>query len=139
MNEFVLPLRVYIEDSDYAGIVYHANYLKFFERARSEWAEILGFGMLWQQELQIYFPIRAIEINFYKPARINDQVEIVTKLKRIGHASLIYWQCLRDTKSRDTILCEAKTKVACTNYSMKPCPLPKLVKNLFNGDLPCDV
>ncbi|MEO8400387.1 MAG: hotdog domain-containing protein, partial [Gammaproteobacteria bacterium] len=47
MTEFIFPLRVYIEDTDYSGVVFHANYLKYFERARSEWAEIAGFGMQW--------------------------------------------------------------------------------------------
>ena len=57
MNEFIYPLRVHIEDTDFAGIVYHSNYLKFMERARSEWVDEVGIGMDWQREHQIYLPV----------------------------------------------------------------------------------
>src|SRR5690348_3138801 len=95
MTSFVFPLRVYIEDTDYVGIVYHANYLKYFERARSEWAELLGFGIDWQRTNNRFLAMRYVNVDFLKPARLHEKVEVVTCIKDVRSASVIYEQYLR--------------------------------------------
>lgn len=135
MNSFVFPLKVYIEDTDYAGVVYHSNYLKFFERARSEWAEQLGFGMLWQREQAIYLPVHSIKIDFLKPAKLNDQLEVVSRIIKLKKASLVYDQYLRLCSVPDTILCRAEVKIACVDKSFRPQALPScLLHEIITGE-----
>lgn len=124
MEPFIFPLRVYIEDTDYGGIVYHANYLKYFERARSEWAEQFGFGIEYQQQEKIYFTICYAKIDYLRPAKLHQQVEVVSYMKEIRQASIIYDQYLRPSATPDTILCRAEVKIACVDPLLKPRPLP---------------
>lgn len=125
MNEFIYPIRVHIEDTDFGGVVYHSNYLNFFERARSEWVDHEGMGIEWQREQQIYFPVAEVCIQFLKPARLHERLEVVTKVSSIKSASLIFDQHLRLANSTDTILCKAEVRVVCVDYQFKPRPLPE--------------
>jgi acyl-CoA thioester hydrolase len=125
MKEFIFPMRIYIDDTDCYGIVYHANYLKFFERARSEWSEQLDYGLLKQQEQNVFFTICSAKLDYLKPARAHQLVEVVTRIKELRHASLIYDQCLREATTTDTILCRAEIKVACVDKNLRPRKLPK--------------
>lgn len=122
---FIYPLRVYTEDTDCTGIVYHANYLKFFERARSEWAEQIGFGKSWQEKEQVIFVLRFARLDFLKPATLHQQVEVVTRISQIRQSSFIYDQYLRLSARPATILCKAEIKVACVGRDMRPCGLPQ--------------
>lgn len=131
MQPFIFPLRIYIEDTDCVGIVYHSNYLNYFERARSEQAEHLGFGIAWQRENNIYFTICYANINYLKPARVWEEVEVVTTITRAKGASLIYDQYLRLASVPDSILCKAEIKVACVDTQFKPQALPGRILDLF--------
>ncbi|MDR3477905.1 MAG: YbgC/FadM family acyl-CoA thioesterase [Gammaproteobacteria bacterium] len=124
MKQFIFPLKVYIEDTDYSGLVFHANYLNYFERARSESVEILGLGIEWQAQHEIYFPVRSIQIDYLKPARLNNQLEVISQIVNIKKASIIYDQHLRLANSPDTILCKATVKIACVNKHIRPCAIP---------------
>jgi acyl-CoA thioester hydrolase len=125
LNRFIYPLRIHIEDTDCTGIVYHSNYLNFMERARSEWLEELGYGIDWQREQQAYFPVYSVQMNFIKPARTHELVEVVSCVKAIRSASIIFDQYLRSAQSDDKILCKAEIKLACVDDHMRPRPLPK--------------
>lgn len=127
----IFNLRVYIEDTDYGGVVYHANYLNYFERARSEWAEEIGCGIEQQKQLKIYFPVRYANVEYLKPARVSEQLQVISKIISIRKASLIYQQYLRPRDSTDTILCQAQIKIACVDYAMRPQALPTFFKNLL--------
>lgn len=131
MAQFIFPLRVYIEDTDLGGIVYHANYLKFFERARSEWAEHLGFGIKWQQENGILFPVRYAKIDYLKPAKVLQECEVVSKIINVRSASIIYDQYLRLAGTTDNILCKAEIKIACVDTHLRPRGLPKGLNQLL--------
>ncbi len=124
-NEFIYPLRVHIDDTDYTGIVYHSNYLKFMERARSEWMDLLGFGMSWQREHEIHFVLHSINMYFLKPAHVHERVEVVTSIKTCRPASIIYDQHLRLANATDKILCKAEIKIACVDYELHPRAMPK--------------
>ncbi|OGT37428.1 MAG: hypothetical protein A3F12_02450 [Gammaproteobacteria bacterium RIFCSPHIGHO2_12_FULL_38_14] len=136
-NLFIYPLRIHIEDTDFTGIVYHSNYLKFMERARSEWAELVGMGLDYQRSHQIFFVVHSVQLFFLKPARLHEQVEVVSRIKVIGGASLTYDQYLRPRHSPDKILCKAEIKIACTDGMMLPSAVPdapflKRVAELLN-------
>ena len=90
---FSLPTRVYWEDTDAGGVVYHAQYLAFLERARSEWVRALGYG---QDTLRLdhglVFAVRAMRIDFRKPARLDDLLQVTVSLRRCRHASIVFAQ-----------------------------------------------
>lgn len=123
-KEYIFPLRVHIEDTDYTGLVYHANYLNYMERARSEWVDSLGFGMDWQKRNNIFFVVHTANIRYIKPARVHERLEVVTTLKSVRPASLIFDQCLRLADMPDKILCKAEIKAACVGEDMQPRAIP---------------
>lgn len=126
MNEHIYAMRIHIEDTDFVGIVYHSNYLNFMERARSEWVEEMGFGMTWQREHQLYFPMHSMKIDFLIPGRVHEKIEVVSKIIAIGRASFTFFQYLRFSLSPDKILCKADVKIACVNENMRPRALPEI-------------
>ena len=121
--EFRLRIRVYYEDTDAGGVVYYANYLKFCERGRTEWLRSLGFG---QQQLigeaGIAFVVRSIKAEFRAPARLDDELDVVTVVERVGGASVHFSQrILRG----EAVLFEALVVVACLDLAkQRPTPIP---------------
>jgi len=134
MTEFVFPIRVYIEDTDYGGVVYHANYLKYFERARSEWLEHLNFGVDWHQEQKLFFVVRNATLDYMKPAKLNQNLEVVTQVTEIKRVSVVFEQYLRLKEIADTILCRASIKIACIDYDFKLRVLPKQLVEILQGE-----
>lgn len=110
-GEFEWPIRIYYEDVDAAGIVYHANYLKFMERARTEWLRRLGFA---QNELvtefHVAFVVRKIVVDYLLPARFDDAVIVFSRVCRLGRASIEFEQTVKATNQ---LLTRAEVKVGC--------------------------
>lgn len=129
MNEFLWPVRVYYEDTDAGGVVYYANYLKFMERARTEWLRALGFE---QDELisqlSVIFAVRHISVDYKRPARFNDQLRVSAQLLKCGRASISMEQVI--TKEQDnTVLCSGTVKIASLDAStFTPCALPAIMR-----------
>ena len=121
---FSIPIRVYYEDTDAGNVVYYSNYLKFMERARTEWLRALGFE---QDELirrdGVLFAVRSAKIKFLKPARFNDLLQATVQVSRRGKVSLTFAQEIR----RDGFtLCEGEVKVACLDAAtFAPRPIPE--------------
>ena len=125
----VLPVRVYFEDTDFTGLVYHANFLKFCERGRSDFIRLLGIAHQSLAEPKegepAVFVVRRIEIDFMKPARIDEVLEVVTRCAEIGGATLVLDQEVR----RDgTPLARAKVSVVLVSHAGKPQRLGQLVQ-----------
>ena len=131
---FSLPVRVYYEDTDLAGVVYYANYLKFMERTRTEWLRSLGFEQDALREREgVVFAVRRAEIDYVKPARFNDLLAVTADVSGRGRASLDFeHQILRDTDG--TLCCRAWVKVACLNErTLRPQRIPdKLLAEIAN-------
>lgn len=127
------PLRFHIEDTDCTGLVFHANYLKFIERARSDWLGSLGLGVEWQNKNQIFFVVHSASLNFLKPGRVHQDVEVVSRVKKINAASLVLEQYLRENNDDSKILFKAEIKIACVGRDLRPCALPdiNLVRRLL--------
>ncbi|MDX1605950.1 MAG: tol-pal system-associated acyl-CoA thioesterase [Candidatus Competibacterales bacterium] len=126
MPVFSWPIRVYYEDTDSGGVVYYANYLRFLERARTEWLRSLGCE---QDELRERrgqaFVVRALSIDYHHPARFNDRLEIDTQVERLRRASLEFFQQVRRAQASGSPLCSARVRVACVDLAtLRPCPLP---------------
>lgn len=127
-NTFTYPLRVHIEDTDCTRLVYHSRYLNFMERARSEWLIQLGFNSDWQKDQGLFFVVKNINIAYLKPAALHDELQIISEIKELRAASLVFRQYLRLSELPDKLLCEAEVKIACVNEDMRPCPLPEILK-----------
>ena len=123
---FHFPVRIYYEDTDSGGVVYYANYLKYMERARTEWLRSLGFEQdRMIEDDGVVFAVRSVAVDYNSPARFNDQLEVVTTLERLGRASLSLLQEIR-RKGENGVLCMGTVKVASLNAeSFRPAALPK--------------
>lgn len=130
MSAFVLPVRVYYEDTDAGGIVYHANYLRFMERGRTEWLRTLGFDQSrLKRELGLIFVVRSLQINYQKPAQFDDALEIVTQVMACRGASLVFHQTVRRIEPEPASLAEAEVKIACLDAdTLRPRPVPSTIR-----------
>ncbi len=123
---FGFPVRVYYEDTDAAGVVYYANYLKFFERARTEWLRSLGFGQAATADTDgKVFVVRATSVQYLKPARLDDALTIRSQVTRVGRASLEFSQwCERG----NDVLATGHIEIACvTRDTLRPAAIPALI------------
>ena len=122
-SAFSWPARVYWEDTDAGGVVYHARYLAFMERARSEWMRALGWdqGVLRDRDDQV-FVVRAMDIDFRAPARLDDQLQVSVRLLECRGASFSVGQRIE----RDgVLLVEARVRIAALRASdFRPRPIP---------------
>ncbi len=117
-TEFLWPVRVYYEDTDSGGVVYYANYLKFMERARTEMLRELGFEQdSLQQQSGIIFAVHSVNIRYQKPARFNDELNVVTTIASLGKASISFTQKIyhREDLMDAGVLCSAEVKIASIN------------------------
>lgn len=129
MGEFVgrehhYPVRVFYEDTDFTGIVYYANYLRFFERARSSFFRLVGFehAKLWDGDDALAFAIRKVNLDYKKPARIDDALTIVTTYDTFKGARLMVSQAAyRD----DELLVTAHSEAACITPDGRPKRAPR--------------
>ncbi len=118
------PVRVYYEDTDAAGIVYYANYLRFLERGRTEFLRFLGFEQSdIAGRLGLRFAVAAIEARFLAPARLDDRLLVATELTALGRASCSFAQSvLREDDER--ALVEARVRIACLDAQGRPARWP---------------
>jgi acyl-CoA thioester hydrolase len=119
-----LPVRVYYEDTDAGGVVYHTGYIRFFERARTEWLRALGYS---QQQLAeeagVLFSVVELTVRYLRPARLDDLLEVVARAGIAGGASLAFEQEVRNAAGE--LLAQGQVRVACVAIdSMKPRRLP---------------
>ena len=129
MTEFLWPVRVYYEDTDSGDVVYYANYLKFMERARTEWLRHLGFEQdeLIQKEAVI-FAVRSVQVDYLLPARFNDELSVSAKLIEQGRASLTIEQSIIRVAD-NVLLSKGSVKIVSLRPdSFKPCAIPKNIK-----------
>jgi acyl-CoA thioester hydrolase len=125
----ILPIRVYFEDTDFAGLVYYANFLKFIERGRTDFIRLLGIH---HQALAnpedgepAVFVVRRIEIDYLKPGRLDDMLEVITRCATIGGASLVLDQ---EVRRGESVLAEARVTVVLVSKSGKPQRIGNLVR-----------
>jgi acyl-CoA thioester hydrolase len=133
--EFNWPIRVYYEDTDAAGIVFYANYLRYMERARTEWLRSVGYehDML-KNKYGILFAVKNVSIEYIKPAYLDDLLTVTSTLLKKRGASLIFQQIIKNENNE--LLIEAEIKVACLNaITLKASAMPEdLITELANND-----
>jgi len=131
MDKFIWPIRVYYEDSDAGGVVYHSNYLNFMERARTEWLRNKGFNQTaLKQQYNLIFAVRKISVDYLKPAFFDDLLTITVQIIKIGKASIIMAQ---QVQREAEIICTADVKLASINaVTLRPQTFPSDILNLLN-------
>ena len=126
----VLPIRVYYEDTDFAGHVYHANYLKFCERGRSDFIRLLGIDHQSLASAKMgepgVFVVRHIEIDYLKPAQVDEVLEVVTRCAHIGGASLVLAQ---EVRRGEIVVARARVTVVLVSSSGKPQRIGALIRS----------
>lgn len=126
-GEFLFGIRVYYEDTDAGGVVFYANYLKFFERARTEWLRALGFG---QSDMAsrdgLLFVVAGLDMNYRKPARLDDQLLIRSRITRLGRASIHFAQ---RAERNGELIAEGNVQVCCVDSThMRPAEIPPAMR-----------
>jgi len=128
---FSHPVRIYWEDTDAGGVVYHAQYGAFLERARSEWMRAQGYG---QERLRtqhgVLFAVRAMQLDFLKPARLDDALEVSAGLRECRRASVVFNQRIR---RGDDLLLTAQVRVAALGLDFRPRPIPEPLYDELNA------
>ena len=124
VKEFVWPVRVYYEDTDAGGVVFYANYLAFMERARTEWLRELGYeNSSLATGPGVVFAVRRVEVDYLRPARLDDVLDVTASLTRISRTSLTFGQsvCLGSE-----VLCRASVQLACVDSrNFRPTGIPR--------------
>ena len=133
---FEWPVRVYYEDTDSGGVVYYANYLKFMERARTEYLRYLGFE---QDELiaqqNIIFAVRSLQLDYKSPARFNDDLRVTAELIELKKASMLFEQKIYRNDQTDLFLCQGHIRIACLQAdTFKPCAIPEAIMEVARVD-----
>ena len=141
MSVFRWPARVYWEDTDGGGIVYYANYLRFLERARSEWLRARGHSQLQlARDRGVVFTVVSLAVDYRAPARLDDELEITCEPRADGAASLRFAQRIYRTPASGRapqLLLEASVRVACVDVrTMRPQRLPEFLAGALAAEAP---
>lgn len=127
-----LPVRIYYEDTDAGGIVYHASYIRFAERGRTEALRDAGFdhAQLFKEQ-GIAFAVVALTINYRQPAKLDDLLVVKTSVSRLGGASMDMQQ---DIYRGDSMICEIKVTLVCIDQNLKAVRLPQEIRDIFKSE-----
>lgn len=123
-DSFRFPVRVYIEDTDIGGIVFYANYLKYFERARTEYIRSLGFELRSDFESGVSYVVHSLDARYHKPAKLDEKLNVTASIRKLGRSYIDFYQ--RVERFSGELLVEGNVKVVCvsTLKGGQPCPLP---------------
>ncbi|RXR04313.1 tol-pal system-associated acyl-CoA thioesterase [Pseudoxanthomonas composti] len=128
---FSWPTRVYWEDTDAGGVVYHAQYVAFLERARSEWVRALGYSQeTLRLEQDLVFAVRAMQLDFLRPARLDDLLQVSVQVRQCRRASVIFDQAV--TRGEETLL-KAQVRVASLSAAFRPVALSDALYDTFKS------
>jgi acyl-CoA thioester hydrolase len=128
---FSVALRVYWEDTDAAGIVFYANYLKFFERARTEWLRSFGFGQeALRREAGIAFVVSETRLRYRRPARLDDLIDVSVDVVHLGQASL---EIAQQARRADELLADGTIRIGCVELgTFRPCRIPNDIRDCIH-------
>ena len=132
-TEFLLPVRVYIEDTDAGGIVYYVNYLKYFERCRTELMRALGTERAAISESGWMFVVSKLEVSYRQPAQLDDELQATASITAVGGATIGFFQSVR---RGETVLVEGDVQIACVDCGTgRPRRLPHLLRRQADASL----
>jgi len=127
-----LPVRVYFQDTDAGGVVYHASYVNFMERARTEWMRTHGYsnaGLM--KEFGVVFVVRSLKMDYLKPALLDDLLDVTAQIKEIGRSRI---SLLQSVRRGEEVLTEAEVHLVCVSLeSFKPVSVPEVLRNQWKS------
>lgn len=126
-EHFTWPVRVYYEDTDTGGVVFYANYLKFFERARTEWLRAAGVNQQMLSELHnVMFVVKSTAVDYHAPAKLDDELKLTVAVEKLGRASVQFTQeCWRAGEGQEHLLTRGQIKIGCVDTrTFRPSPIP---------------
>ena len=131
---YSFPVRVYFENTDAGGVVYHSEYLKFLERARTEWLRHLGYDhQSLVRDHRVLFVVTAMAIDFVRPARLDDSLLVSVRLESLGKVRCVFAQ---EVRRDDEVLVQARVTVASvTGENMKPVEIPEGLRKKMEASL----
>jgi acyl-CoA thioester hydrolase len=131
---YSFPVRVYFENTDAGGVVYHSEYLKFLERARTEWLRHLGYDhQALARDHRVLFVVTSLAIDFAKPARLDESLSVSVRLESLGKVRCVFAQ---EVRRDDEVLVKARVTVASvTGESMKPVEIPEGLRKKMEASL----
>jgi len=131
---FSLPVRVYFQDTDAGGVVYHANYLNFMERARTEWLRTHGYsnaGLM--KEFGVVFVVRSFKLDYLKPALLDDMLAVTAQIKEIGRSRI---SLLQKVLRKEEVMVEAEVHLVSVSVeSFKPVSVPEVLRNQWKDQM----
>ncbi|GBU09325.1 acyl-CoA thioester hydrolase [Gammaproteobacteria bacterium] len=129
-GQYLFPVCVYYEDTDAGGVVYHANYLNYMERARTQWLMSLGFNLKdWAQEQSQILVVRSLNIEYIKPAVLLDELVVISSVSKHGKVRLHFSQ---NILRGEQLLIKAQVEIVCINSkTMRPTALPEIFSKLI--------
>lgn len=129
---FSLPIRVYFQDTDAGGVVYHANYLNFMERARTEWLRTQGYsnaGLM--KEFGAVFVVRSLKLDYLKPALLDDLLDVTAQINDVGRSRISLAQTVR---RGEEVLTEAEVHLVCVSLeSFRPVSVPEVLREQWKS------
>lgn len=127
MNQFAWPVRIYYEDTDGGGVVYHSNYLKFMERARTEWLRSMGFEQTeLREKMRVLFVVRGLKLKYRQPAKFDDSLSVITRITRLGYSLLEFEQTIY---RGEELLTSGMVEVVCVDAdNFKPVSIPAEIR-----------
>ena len=131
MSDFAFNIRVYIEDTDAGGIVYHANHIRFMERARTEWLRTQGIAHYWQQT-DYSFVVHKINVKYVRPILMDDLITVTARVISCKAASFVLQQKIY---RGEILLASGEVELACLNKAMSPRKLPHEIHDLIQKEL----
>jgi acyl-CoA thioester hydrolase len=134
VSPFDWPVRVYYEDTDAGGVVYHTNYIKYFERARTEWLRHLGHSQVQLAQAEgLLFSVVELDTAFHRPARLDDALVVRSTVELAGRASVLFRQEIRRGSAEGELLASGRVKVACIDAAaFRPRRLPEWLLKEFD-------
>ncbi|MCH4246417.1 MULTISPECIES: tol-pal system-associated acyl-CoA thioesterase [Acinetobacter] len=126
-NQFTFPIRVYIEDTDAGGIVYHANHIKYMERTRTEWLRASGFEHYWHQT-DYNFVVHEISVKYHRPILMDDLVTVTARVVSCKSAS---FSLIQEIYRGEILLASGEVTIACLSTDMRPKKLPEKLRAMI--------
>lgn len=132
----IYPIDIFYDDTDALGIVYHANFIKYMERARTVLFQSRNMSLsAVLEEFNILLVVKRIEVEYIRPVKLSQKIHVLTKISDLGKASLTFDQKIYfDPDNMDTIICSGKAVIVCTNKELKPCPIPERILRELNSE-----
>lgn len=127
-KSFAMPVRVYYQDTDAGGVVYHASYVNFMERSRTEWLRTFGYtGLGMMQEFGMLFVVRSLKVEYFKPALLDDMLLVTAAIKEVGRSRMAVHQ---EVRRNEELLAEGEVHLVCvTRDTFKPVAIPEVLKS----------